>query len=149
MELGQWYGTWVGVALGKRPKKVVDVLNILCWRMFKNVMVVFTIYATLPVTKASVERVFSGFRLLKIWLRSTMKDDRLTALCMMHLFYDEPVDLKALLAKWERTRPRHIRLDLGRDLPCWLHNQRALLASLVSSLLASRNRRDIKYIILI
>ncbi|CAN0032841.1 unnamed protein product, partial [Heterosigma akashiwo] len=101
-----WHLGWSGT--GEKAKKVVDVLNIPCWRMFKNVMVVLRIYATLPFTTASVARVFSELRLLKTWLRSTMKDDHLTALCMMHLFYDEPVDLKALLAEWKRTRPRHI-----------------------------------------
>ena len=79
-------------------------------------MVVLRIYATLPVTTASVECIFSEMRLLKNWLRSTMKDERLTALALMHLFRDVKVDYLELLGRWEAERPRRIHLDLGRDL---------------------------------
>jgi hypothetical protein len=40
-------------------------------------------YITLPATTCTVERSFSTLRRVKTWLRSTMTDDRVSALCMM------------------------------------------------------------------
>jgi len=40
---------------------------------------------TLPATTCSIERSFSTLRQVKTWLRSTVTDDRLSALCMMNI----------------------------------------------------------------
>ena len=51
--------------------------------MFSNVEVAFGIYLSLPITNCSAERAFSKMALVKNNIRSSMKNPRLNALCLM------------------------------------------------------------------
>ena len=48
---------------------------------------------TTPVASATAERSFSVLRRLKTYVRSTMKNDRLSPLVLMHIHQDFEVDL--------------------------------------------------------
>ena len=52
---------------------------------YPNVCTLYRIFLTLPITSATVERSMSKLKLIKNYLRSTMADDRLTALAL--IFY--------------------------------------------------------------
>jgi len=60
--------------------------------------VLLRIYATLPVTTATAEQSISSLWLLKTYLRSTMKEERLHGLALMtihndiHFKYDDVID---------------------------------------------------------
>ena len=47
----------------------------------------------MPIESATAERSFSVLRRLKTYVRSTMKNDRLFSLGMMHIHRDFEVDL--------------------------------------------------------
>jgi hypothetical protein len=49
---------------------------------------------SLPVTTCTIERSFSTLRRVKTWLRSTMSDERLSALCMMSVHKERIQKLK-------------------------------------------------------
>ena len=49
---------------------------------FSEVVKLLKILITTPMTTAESERCFSSLKRIKIFLRSTMKNDRLTALAM-------------------------------------------------------------------
>ena len=53
--------------------------------LFPGVQEAILIALTLPVTTCTSERSFSTMRRVKTWLRSTMGDGRLSALCMMSI----------------------------------------------------------------
>lgn len=50
---------------------------------YPNVCTLYRIFLTLPITSATVERSMSKLKLIKNYLHSTMKDDRLTALALI------------------------------------------------------------------
>ena len=52
---------------------------------FPAVKEAILIVLTLPATTCSIERSFSTLRRVKTWLRSTMSDERLSALCMINI----------------------------------------------------------------
>ena len=52
---------------------------------FPNLSRAFTALLTLPITTATAEKSFSALRRLKTYLRSTMKEDRLSWLALMHI----------------------------------------------------------------
>ena len=52
---------------------------------FPNLSRAFTALSTLPISTATVERSFSALRRLQTYLRSTMKEDRLSGLALMHI----------------------------------------------------------------
>ena len=97
-EIQNWVNMWKSVPIGERPKKILDVLNSQYIQNFPSIQVVLEVFVILPVTTASVERGFSEMRILKSWLRSTMKDKRLSYLALMHFMYDQKVPYMNLLA---------------------------------------------------
>ncbi len=74
------------------PKKMMHPLDILmylkCNGCFPNAIIVYRILLTLPVTVASAERSFSKLKLLKSYLRSTMKQERLNGLALITIEKD-------------------------------------------------------------
>ena len=67
------------------------------------------LFGTLPVTTASAERSFSTLRCLKTYLRSTMKEERLTNLALMTVHREVYVDTNEVLdvfrSKGDRRLP--------------------------------------------
>uniref|UniRef100_A0A8C5H9P6 HAT C-terminal dimerisation domain-containing protein n=1 Tax=Gouania willdenowi TaxID=441366 RepID=A0A8C5H9P6_GOUWI len=67
---------------------------------------------TLPVTTCSCERSFSALRWLKNWLRSSMGNNRLSGLAMMHMHKNRALDPEQVLRCWDATGRRRISLVL-------------------------------------
>lgn len=67
-------------------------------------------YATLPVSISSAERSFSTLRRLKTWLRSTMIEERLNGLALLHTHTDIDVKGENIIEKFA-TQGNH-RLEL-------------------------------------
>ena len=74
------------------PKEDMDPLDVLKFvkRMgcFPNALVAYKILLTIPVTVASAEWSFSKLKLLKTYMRSTMKQERLNGLATIALEND-------------------------------------------------------------
>ena len=62
-------------------------------------------------------------RLLKTWLRSTMKDDQLSSLALMHFNYGLDIRYEQLIKKWSQLKDRLMTLDIEQRLndfeQCW------------------------------
>lgn len=61
---------------------------------------IFQLAATLPLTTTTVERSFSTMRFVKTYLRNTMTCNRLSALTLMYSHHDLDVDVDELLAEY-------------------------------------------------
>jgi len=61
--------------------------------VFPNILVLLTIFLTVPVTSCESERSFSVLKRLKSWLRSTMSQVRLTNLTIIHIHSRELMNL--------------------------------------------------------
>ena len=62
--------------------------------------VIFTLLqigATLPVTVCTAERSFSSMKLLKSYLRSNMKEDRLSNLALIYIYKDEEINVEEVI----------------------------------------------------
>ncbi|GBP23686.1 Chimeric ERCC6-PGBD3 protein [Eumeta japonica] len=59
---------------------------------YPNIRKFLCIMATLPVSVATAERSFSTLRRIKSWLRSSMVEDRLTGLALLHVHKNVPID---------------------------------------------------------
>ena len=57
------------------------------------------IMLTMPVTSTTAERSFSVLRRLKTYVRTTMNNDRLSSLALMHIHRDFSVDLVKVMEK--------------------------------------------------
>ena len=67
-------------------KSVDDLINLFlensCHHMLPEVSELMKLYLVVPVSNANAEQSFSVLRCIKTWLRSTMREDRLSALAL-------------------------------------------------------------------
>ena len=54
--------------------------------MFSEIDKLLRLYLTVPVTTATAERSFSALRRIKTYLRSTMSDERLNNIMLLHVY---------------------------------------------------------------
>ena len=79
-------------------------------RMFPNIYNCLLISVTMPVTSCECERSVSVLRRLKTYMRSTMTNQRLNGLAMMHSHYDIQIDYDAVIDIFAKKHPRRLRL---------------------------------------
>jgi len=70
------------------PIKVAESLQACDNSIYPNISVLLHIFATIPVTTATAERLFSALRLLKTYLCATMHEERLNGLALMAIHKD-------------------------------------------------------------
>ena len=78
--------------------------------LFPNIKVLLLILCTLPVTSCSAERSFSGLKRIKTPLRSTMGNERLSSLALLHLHRDIDIRVEDIVDEFARHHPRRLQL---------------------------------------
>jgi hypothetical protein len=76
------------------------------------VLIKLCVLLTMPVASATAEMSFSVLRRLKTYVRSTMKNDRLSLLGLMHIDRDFEVDLYKAMEVFVSAKTR--RADFGQ-----------------------------------
>ena len=79
--------------------------------VFLNIRVLLIILCTLPVTSCSSERSFSGLKRIKTALRSTMTNERLSSLALLHLHRDIEINIPDIIEEFTRRYPRRMKLS--------------------------------------
>lgn len=93
---------------GNLPASAKDTLQSGFLEFYPNIQRMLSLYLTLPVTTCSCERSFSTLRRLKTWLRSTMGDERLSGLALMHVHQNMTIDPQRVLQRWDASGHRRI-----------------------------------------
>ena len=108
-EFDLWKQRWINTAEAELPKSAMDAFAACNESLYPNVAVLLHVLATLPVTTASAERSFSTLKRLKTYLRSSMGDDRLTALALIHVHAETiPIDTAEVIDKFASTGPHKL-----------------------------------------
>ena len=79
-----------------------------------DIVTVFKIFLTLPVTVASAERSFSKLKLIKNYMRSTMSQDMLSGLSILSIENERArnLDLSEIVKQFaEKNARRRIRFS--------------------------------------
>ncbi|XP_035272635.1 52 kDa repressor of the inhibitor of the protein kinase-like [Anguilla anguilla] len=97
-------------ALASTAKETLDDIM----EYYPNIRCILSIYLTLPVTTCSCERSFSALRQLKTWLRSSMGNERLSGLAMMHVHRNRALDPEKVLRRWDASGHRRIALAFDK-----------------------------------
>ena len=89
-EIMQWCMHWQKCEIAQQPLPVsaIDAFSKCDEHFYPVIRKLLHILCTLPVSVATAERSFSNLRRLKTWTRSTMGEDRLTGLALMHAHRD-------------------------------------------------------------
>ena len=75
---------------------------------FPCVKTLLHIGCVLPITTCEAERSFSGLRRIKSYMRSTMHEERLTGLALMHLHHSLEIDPKEIVQTFIRQGNRRL-----------------------------------------
>ena len=106
-ELDLWEKYWLTYK-GCHPNSVSETLKSMPHIIFPNLEVSLRILATLPVTSCECERSFSALRRLKNYNRSTMLEDRLNGLALMHNHQEIIPDVDEVINKFALMGPRQL-----------------------------------------
>ena len=113
-ELHSWYLKWKE----EKEKHGIEALpRTLAFTLphsslyYANINILLRILCTLPVTSCSSERSFSALKRTKTPIRSTMTNERLTSLTLLHVHQDIPVDISEVIDEFSRSYPRRMRLS--------------------------------------
>ncbi|SMN02068.1 hypothetical protein SPONN_425 [uncultured Candidatus Thioglobus sp.] len=109
-ELWRWKAKWERQNAADRPSSLEIALNNCDQDYFPNIHALLHIGCTLPVTSCENERANSALKNLKTFLRSTMGEERLSALALMHVHHRVPVDLENVVDRFKIQCNRRIIL---------------------------------------
>ena len=60
----------------------------------------YRIFATIPASVAEAERSYSALKLLKTYLRSTMTEERVSALALAYIHSDMKIDSDVIISQF-------------------------------------------------
>ncbi len=95
---------------GGVPRNICTALVETTSDLFPNIYCLLTVLAVLPVTSCEAKRCISCLRRLKSYLRSSMGQDRLTGLALLHIHNDIPVNVE-IVEEFALKHPRRMRLS--------------------------------------
>ena len=115
VELHLWKYKWRSFSQ-PFPDTPVDALAFASTRMFPNIHQLLRLVCTIPVTSCECERSVCVLRHLKTYLRSSMGQERLSGLALMHVHYGMELDLEEIINIFARKHPRRMVLsDILRE----------------------------------
>ena len=92
------------------PEKISSTIKIVDPIAFPNIFTILQIVTTIPVTSCSCERSISSLRNLKNYLRSTMGEERLNGLALMHTHRDMELNLEEIIDLFATRHPRWMNM---------------------------------------
>jgi hypothetical protein len=87
-EVARWRTHWVITKRNDLPTTLcttLDSVNPVLYPSIDTILIKLCVLLTMPVASATAEMSFSVLRRLKTYVRSTMKNDRLSSLGLMHI----------------------------------------------------------------
>ena len=115
-ELDLWEINWKNGLENVECDSVADTIQNCNELAFPNIYVALKILATVPVTTCECERSISALRRMKTWLRTTMSNERLNGLAMMHINNDIKVNVEEVMNTFARQNPTRMQfLDIFDD----------------------------------
>ena len=109
-EVRRWRAKWQSEDADKRPSTLHSALKECDNDFFPNIYILLCIACTIPVTSCENERANSTLKNLKNFLRSTMGQERLSALALMHIHRSYSVDLDDVVDRFKLKCNRRISL---------------------------------------
>ena len=111
-EFNRWKIKCTSMQPDKRPSTLEAALQCCDGDDFPNICILLVIACTLPVTTCETERSNSQLKLLKTYLRSTMTEERLSALALIkvHRRMVADLDFDHLVVEFANKHPRRMAL---------------------------------------
>ncbi|CAC5419875.1 unnamed protein product [Mytilus coruscus] len=111
-EVARWRTRLCITPRDQMPTLLCETLDAVSAVLYPSVDTILSIMLTMPITSATMERSFSVLRRLKTHVRSSMNNDRLSSLALMHIHRDFSVNIDKVMEKFVSTKTR--RADFGQ-----------------------------------
>lgn len=95
------------------PETAQSTLRQMDGDLFPNMYILMKILCTLPVTSCECERSISALRQLKSYMRTTMKEDRLNGLALLHVHNDLEINIERVIDIFPQKHPRRLTCSLA------------------------------------
>lgn len=105
-EISRWKTRWT--MSETKPKTLHETLVNTNKDLYPNISVIISILLTMPASTATAERSFSAMNRIKTYLRTTMRTDRLSALALLHIYRDVPIDRQNVITKFASLKGRKL-----------------------------------------
>ena len=112
-EIHKWYTKWKSEEKDHGSNSFPSTLSTLTRisSFYPNIKALVTFLCTLPVTSCITERSFNGLKRIKTVLRSSMSNERLLSLTLLHVHQDIPIDIEEVTDEFSIRNPRRIKLS--------------------------------------
>ena len=80
--------------------------------VFPTTRDMLTLLLTWPISVASGERSFSALKRLKTWLRTTISEERLVGLALLHVHHDIEISVSEIVNRFAKEKSRRLNLIL-------------------------------------
>lgn len=110
-EISRWKLKYERMATDVRPNSPAAAIKDCDPTTFPNLRVLLQIACTLPVTSCECERSASALRRLRTYTRASMGQNRMTSLALIHIHYDQALDVDEVVDIYARLHPRRLELD--------------------------------------
>jgi len=91
-EVQLWVNKWKKEDISTVPASAIKAPCACHADIYPSVYTLLTILGTLPVSTATSERSFSTMRRLKTYLRSSIRNERMTGLALLSIHKDRQID---------------------------------------------------------
>lgn len=114
LEVESQVKTWMSLIQSlpeeRKPNDIAAAILLGKDNFLPAVTTLLRLFGTIPVSNATAERSFSALKRLKTYLRSTMGEERLTGLALLHVNKSTEVDPDDILELYASKKDRRIRL---------------------------------------
>ena len=110
-ELSRWQHKYKSVSAKDRPSDCAAALKECDQMFFPNIYILLQIACTIPVTSCECERNASTLRRLHNFMRTSMTEDRLTSLALMHIHYKHEINPDTVVDLFEKLHPRRVQFS--------------------------------------
>ena len=110
-EVTRWRHRWLLSEEGS-PQSLVETLDYANAELYPGIYLAIKTLLTYPVTTCVAEPSFSGMKRLKTPLRSTMSDERLSSLAVLHVHKHKKVDVDQVISEFAGKKDRRLSLCL-------------------------------------
>ena len=107
-ECHRWFFRWKNCLTAAAMEASFTVFLQADQELYPNIHTVLLISATRPSSTAGNERSFSVLKRLKTYLRSTMTEERLTSLALMHVHRNLHIDTETVIDRFSQLGPHRL-----------------------------------------
>jgi len=109
-EVKTWMSLIQSLSQERRPKDIPEAILLAKENFLPDVTTLLRLFGTIPVSNSTAERSFSALKRLKTYLRSTMGEERLTGLALLHINKSTEVNPDEIIELYASKKERRIRL---------------------------------------